>query len=93
MVKIKGLDSLQRKLKDTSRALEALNGELGTVQFDPHDPGSIEAAIQYVSTVIDKKVGGNLSNPITTSLAEELKKSYRESIIKKAAEARLKGGA
>ena len=91
MVKIKGLDSLQRQLKDASRALKALDGELGTVRFDPHDPSSIEAAIQQISHIIDERVGDYSSNPIIGPLAEEMKESYRESIIQKAAEARLKG--
>ncbi len=91
MVKINGLDSLQRQLKEASRALEALDGELGTVRFDPHDPSSIEAAIQQISHIIDEKVGGYSSNPLIGPLAEEMKESYRESVIQKAAEARLKG--
>jgi len=91
MVKIEGLDSLQRQLKDATRALESLDGELGTVRFDPQVPGSIEAAIQQVSNIIDEKVGSYLSNPIIGPLAEEMKESYRKNIIQKAAEARLKG--
>lgn len=91
MVKINGLDSLQRQLKEASRALEALDGELGTVRFDPHDPSSIEAAIQQISHIIDEKVGGYSSNPIIGPLAQEMKENYRENIIQKAAEARLKG--
>lgn len=91
MVKISGLDSLQRQLKDASRALGALDGELGTVRFDPYDPSSIEAAIQQISHIIDEKVSGYSSNPIIGPLADEMKERYRESIIQKATEARLKG--
>jgi len=46
MLNISGLDKLNRQLKDAQRAIAALNGELGTVKFDPHDPDAIETAIQ-----------------------------------------------
>jgi hypothetical protein len=91
MVKVKGLDLLQRQLKDATRALEELDGELGTVQFDPHNPGSIEAAIQKVYGLVDEKVGHYPSNPIIGSVAQEMKERHRENIVQKAAEARLKG--
>jgi hypothetical protein len=56
MFKIKGLDKLQRDLAAVQKALEAMDGELGTVQFDPNDPGSIEAAIQEVARIVDRKI-------------------------------------
>lgn len=45
MIKITGLDKLQRGLAEVQRAMSHLDGELATVRFDPHDPSSIEAAI------------------------------------------------
>jgi hypothetical protein len=91
MFKISGLDDLSGQLTDAQKALEALDGELGTVSFDPDDPASIEAAIQSVEAVIDERLSPYASNPIIAPLAEEMKEKYREAIIDRAAEARLNG--
>lgn len=89
MLKITGLDELQKNLKQAEQALSELDGELGNVSFDPHEPASIEAAIQSINQMIDSRVGSYTDNPIVGSLAEQMKESYRESILQKAAEARL----
>ncbi|EQM94215.1 MULTISPECIES: hypothetical protein [Enterobacterales] len=49
MLKITGLDKLQKELKVAQLALGELEGNLGTVHFDPLDPASIENAIQRIS--------------------------------------------
>ncbi|HBO5549737.1 hypothetical protein [Pseudomonas aeruginosa] len=90
MFKITGLDKLQKNLKDAQRALSDLDGELGVVNFNPNDPASIEGAIQSVNRMIDDRLGECSSNPIVGPLAEQMKEKYRESILEKAAEARLK---
>lgn len=90
MFKITGLDKLQKSLKDAQRALSELDGELGVVNFDPNDPASIEGAIQSVNRMIDERLGEYSSNPIVGPLVEQMKEKYRESILEKAAEARLK---
>lgn len=90
MFKISGLDNLSRQLTDAQKALDVLDGELGTVSFDPDDPASIEAAIQSVETIIDEKLGPYANNPIIAPLAEEMKEKYRDAIIDRASEARLK---
>lgn len=89
MFKITGLDKLQKDLKNAEQALNELDGELGVVNFDPHDPASIEAAIQSVSQIIDNRIEPYASSPIVDSLTEQMKESYRETILQKAAEARL----
>lgn len=91
MFKISGLDDLSRQLTDGQKALEALDGELGTVSFDPDDPASIEVAIQSVEAIINERLGPYADNPIIAPLAEEMKEKYREAIIDRAAEARLNG--
>jgi hypothetical protein len=53
MMKITGLDKLTRDLAEAQKATEDLSGELGTVKFDPNDPGSIEAAINEVARLVD----------------------------------------
>ena len=90
MLKITGLDKLQRDLKDAQRALDSLGGELGTVNFDPHEPSSVEAAIQKVNVMVEDRLGRYATNPIVGPLIEQMKEKYRDGILKKAAEARLK---
>lgn len=89
MLKITGLDKLQKDLDEAQLALSELDGELGTVSFNPHDPGSIEIAIQSVYRMVDERAGQYTSNPLIGPLVEQMKDSYRENILQKAAEARL----
>lgn len=91
MIKISGLDTLTRNLADAQKAFEALNGELGTVSFNPDDPGGIEAAIQELERLVDERLAPYASNPIIGPMAEGLKQKYREGIIERAASARLEG--
>jgi len=56
MFKISGLDQLTRQLEQAQQAFAEIDGELGTVEFNPHDPASIEAAIQQAEAMIDAKV-------------------------------------
>jgi hypothetical protein len=86
---ISGLDTLSRQLADAQSALEALDGELGSVSFDPNDPASIELAIQNVGAIIDEKVVPFADNPVVAQLVEGMKEQYREAIINRAAETRL----
>lgn len=88
MFKITGLDKLSRDLEDAQKAMSEMDGKLGSVSFDPHDPASIEAAIQEVERLIDERLGSYASNPIVGPLAEGMKKQYRQGIIDKAAAAR-----
>ena len=89
MLKITGLDKLQKELKEAGQALSDLDGELGVVNFDPHDPASIEAAIQSVMRMIDSRIEPYADNPFVRSLADQTKENFRETILQKAAEARL----
>lgn len=93
MIKVTGLDKLQKTLSDAQKAAEEIDGELGSVSFDPSDPASIEAAIQNMETMIDDRLGPYSKNPIVGPMADQMKEAYREGIIEKAAEARLKGDA
>lgn len=78
MFEMKGLDKLFRDLEAAQRAFSELDGELGSVSFNPEDPGSIEAAIASVEQMIDEKVGAYASNPFVGPLIEEAKEQYRE---------------
>ena len=90
-MKIQGLDKLTRELDQAQKALKELDGELGTVSFDAHDPISIEAAMQQVDALIDDRLGAYASNSIIGPLAEEMKEKYREAILERAAAARMEG--
>jgi hypothetical protein len=89
MIKITGLEELSRTLEDAQRAMSELDGELGSVSFDPQDPVSIEAAIKSAERMIEDRVGRYSSNSIVGPMIEELKERYREAILEKAAAARL----
>lgn len=91
MFKIEGLDRLQRDLQRAQDALSELDGEIGSVSFDPSDPDSIDAAITSMERLIDEKISGFEDSDIVASLAEQMKEKYRAAILEKAAEARIKG--
>jgi hypothetical protein len=88
-LKITGLDGLTRQLEDAQKALAGLDGELGSVSFDPNDPGSIEAAITRMEAMVDERLGKFASNPIIAPLANGMKEQYRKGILERAAAARL----
>jgi hypothetical protein len=90
-MEITGLAEFGKALDDAVKALGALDGELGTVNFDPNDPGSIESAIQQVENIIDTRLGEYASNPIVGPIAEQMKERYRQAIIDRATEARMQG--
>lgn len=90
MFKIKGLDKLQRDLRRAQDAVGELDGELGSVSFNPDDPASIDQAITSMERLIDEKFAGYEDSDIVTSLAEDMKEKYRSMILEKAAEARVK---
>jgi hypothetical protein len=89
-LKITGLDKLTRQLDDAQKALKGVDGELGSVTFDPEDPGSIEAAIKRMEAIVDERLGRFSSNPIIAPIAEGMKEQYRKGILERAAAARLK---
>lgn len=89
MFKIEGLDKLQRDLKRAQDALAEMDGDLGSVSFNPEDPASIDQAIAAMERIIDDRVAGYEDSEIIGSLAEEMKERYRAMILEKAAEARL----
>lgn len=91
MFKITGLNALQSELEQASRAIEQIDGDLGTVSFDPGDPASIDAALNEINRLIDEKLGCYAGNGIVGPLIDQLKEQYREGILEKAAAARLEG--
>jgi hypothetical protein len=84
MVKITGLDKLQRQLEEAQQAFSALDGEVATVSFDAHKPDSIEAAIRTMEAAIDSKVAPYRANPMIASIVPKLKEKYRAAIYERA---------
>jgi hypothetical protein len=89
MLRVSGLDDLARELDEAQKALGSLDGELGSVTFDPDDPASIEAAIKRVELMLDERLSAYSSNAIVGPLIAGLKEKYRDGIIERAATARL----
>lgn len=89
MFKVTGLDKLTKELEDAQRALAQIDGDIGNVSFDPHDPTSIERAIVAMEQMIDAKVGRYAKNAIVGPMIEQMKEQYRAEILQKAAAARL----
>ena len=86
---ISGLDAFKKKTEQMSKFAREIDGELGSVKFDPSDPGSIETAIQVINDVIDEKTRSYERNDWVQNLAEQLKEQVRESVLEKATAARL----
>jgi len=92
MFKITGLDKITRDLEQAQKAMAGMDGELGTVKFNPHDPASIDAAVQEVERLVDERLGGYSDNPIVGPMIDAMKEHYRTAIFDKAASARLTDG-
>jgi SepF-like predicted cell division protein (DUF552 family) len=88
-IKITGLDELQRQFGDAQKAFEALDGEIGTLRFDPSEPGSIDAAIREMEEAIDVKAEPYQGNPLVAPVVEQMKETYRAAIFERIEQARL----
>ena len=69
--------------------LSELEGEIAEVKFDPFDPQSIEVAIQQFEAEIDEKASGYSGNEMVQGIIADLKEIGRDSILERAATARL----
>lgn len=78
-----------RKLKELERAISGLDGQVAHLEYDPHDPQSIDTAIQQLYSSIDKKLANYRGNDIVANIGRELKERGRQAIIDRATEARL----
>jgi hypothetical protein len=87
--KITGLDELQRMMSEVAKAAESLDGEIGTVSFNPRDPASVEAAVAQMEQAIDAKLGSFMGNEVVEGIATDLKNRYQQEIYDRAAAARL----
>jgi hypothetical protein len=92
MFKIEGLDQLTRNLEQAQKAMADMGDELGTVKFTPHDPASIDAAVQEVERLVDERLGSYSKNPLVGPLIDAMKEQYRTTIFDQAASARMTDG-
>lgn len=88
----KGLNELTRKMDELQKATAALDGDITSVNFDPHDPQSIEIAVQQMEAAIDERVGDYSRNDLVQNLVTQIKEQYRQRILEKAASARAGEG-
>ena len=88
MIKITGLDKLQRELQDAQRAFQSLDGTIATLNFDPDDPASIQRAIRQMESAIDGKTVPYRNNAMVMQVAGDMKDAYRKAIHEKVREAR-----
>ncbi|MCU7696947.1 hypothetical protein OD757_06900 [Acinetobacter sp. AYS6] len=88
---MKGLGSLSKSLEELGQFTSELDGELGTLNFNPFDAESIEQAIVSMESWIDERSGNYPNNSMIKDISVELKSTYRQAILDKASEVRLKG--
>lgn len=92
-MKISGLDALARKMKELEKAVAELDGDIASVNFDPHDPESIQLAIEQLNAAVDEKIASYSHNEMVVEIADELKENGRKAILERAAAARMEGDA
>lgn len=85
VIKISGLDHLQKQLEQAQRALKRLDGEIGTLHFDPSEPAAVQGAIGEMEAMIDREIAPYRSNKLVKSIADAMKKKYSDMIEEKAA--------
>ena len=78
-----------RNIKELERAVSGLDGQVAQLEFDPHDPQSIDTAIQQLYSAIDTRLASYRGNDIVANIGRELKERGRQAIIDRATEARL----
>lgn len=86
---IDGFDELSKMLKEAQDFAGEVDGVLVQLNFNPFDPSSIETAIQTLNARVDEKASRYPRNDFIAEIAEGLKEEGRNSILERAAEARL----
>src|ERR1022692_255596 len=81
MIEISGRDKLSRDMDEAQEVLSLLDGELGTVSFNPSEPASIEAAIQQAESMIDDRLAAYSSNPIIGPMIDDRLAAYSSNPI------------
>jgi hypothetical protein len=77
------LDTLTRQLEEASRVFKSLGGELDQVTIVPGEQASVQAAIRQVEAAVDQKAAPYQGNDLVDSMVKQLKKRYRDELIKR----------
>jgi hypothetical protein len=90
-VEIKGVDRLQKELKELGDAARALDGELCNLQFDPGNEESVRDAIARMESAVDAKLATWRGNPGVRAIAEKSTEHFRQRILERVTEAKTTG--
>ena len=77
-IKLTGFEKLQREFEDAQLALDALDGTISTLKFDPPDRRSVQKAIQQMESEIDSKLARYRGNGLVSQLVPKMKEQYRK---------------
>lgn len=72
---------LTRTLAEAVEGLKSLEEEVITTCFDPKDPLSVQAAIQYVEDTIDARIVRFHGNAVVQEAANQIKTECRANIF------------
>ena len=76
-----------RTLEALKEAGKALDGTLATVSIDPHDPDSIERAVEDMKRAVDERLAPYASNSMVRKLGEQSKASFEKKLRERAEKA------
>ncbi len=79
-----GFDRLRKELQAATEALKSLDGELGSVHFNPRDPASVDAAVAEVEAMVDARVAEYRGNHLVEQVVTGLKQRYSDGIRERA---------
>ena len=82
--KFDGFEGLHDELQGAAEAMKALEGTLGSVNFKPQDPASVDAAIAEVEAIVDDRIARWRGNPLVDQVTSNLKKRYAAAIRERA---------
>jgi hypothetical protein len=75
-------------LADAQRAFRSLEGAIASLEFEPDNQESVNAAVKMMEEAIDVKTRSYRGNALVESVAKGLKEQYRTAILVRAAKAR-----
>ncbi len=88
---MKGFDDLSKQLEEAQKAAQALDGEIGTLRFNPADPQDVQRAIKEMERIVDARFAPCRSNPLVQPFADATKETFRKHILEQAREASGQG--
>ena len=86
-------DEMTRILEEAAEGLKALEEQVITTEFDPENPFSIQAAIDYVERAIDAKIAPFRNNRLVQEAAAQIKAECRANVLHQVADHETDRGA